>query len=166
MIPIEIQDKIFLYFDYENLERTRELQSNYVKDKTKFSTLRGIINCIYNFNHVIKYNGLNNIKWLLNDQRVNPAVDNNYAIRSASLYGLTDIVKLLLVSDGVDPTANNNDAIRLASYNGNTDVVKLLLLDPRVDPSANDNEAIQWASLCDYTDIVKLLSSDTRVNWK
>ena len=36
MIPIEIQDKIFLYFDYENLERTRELQSNYVKDKTNW----------------------------------------------------------------------------------------------------------------------------------
>ena len=54
---------------------------------------------------------------------VNPALDDNEAIRLASLYGHTDIVRMLLERPEVNPTAHNNQAIRLASLNGRTDVV-------------------------------------------
>jgi ankyrin repeat protein len=155
MLPIEIQDKIFLYFDYENLERTRELQSQYVKDRTKYDNLPDVIrnsNCD-------KF--INNVKWLL-DQGIDPAADDNYAIKLASSNGHTEIVRLLLDDPRVDPAASANYAIKLASANGYTEVVKLLLDDPRVDPSANDNYAIHAASLMGHTYVVKLLSGDPR----
>ena len=158
MIPIEIQDKIFLYLSWEELEKSRELQSNYVKDCTKFGTL---INVIKNIN--IEYNGLNNIKWLLGDPRVDPSSNNN-AIQVASKNGHTEIVKLLLGDPRVDPTTYNNKAIRVASENGHTEIVKLLLGDPRVDPSVDDNFAIQLASKNGHTDVVKLLLGDPRVD--
>ena len=49
------------------------------------------------------------------DSRVNPADNNNGAIRHASENGHTNVVALLLSDSRVDPTANTNDAIRLAS---------------------------------------------------
>ena len=158
MIPIEIQDKIFLYLSFEDLEKSRELQSPYVKDRTKFGTLIDVIKYIN-----AKYNGLNNIKWLLN-QGIDPSANDNRAIRSASSNGHTDAVKLLLADPRVDPAADNNEAIRAASRHGHAEIVKILLDDPRVDPSANNNDAIRVASENGHTEIVKLLLDDPRVD--
>ena len=36
ILPVELQDKIFLYCDFNTLKKTRELQSKYIKDLTKF----------------------------------------------------------------------------------------------------------------------------------
>ena len=80
------------------------------------------------------------VKILLADPRVNPAAQNNDAIRLASQYGHTDIVKILLSDPRVNPNADNNYAIGLASENGHTDVVKILLSDPRVNERAINNE--------------------------
>ena len=191
MIPIEIQDKIFLYFDYINLERTRELQSSYVKNMTKYGNFTDFTRYESIYVEADKTDILNNVKWLLN-QGFDPSANDNYTIRLASRYGFTDVVKLLLSDSRVDLSTDDNEAIhlasnyghteivkllmsdprvdpsdneaiRLASRNGHIEIVKLLLGDPRVDPSANDNYAIRWASFNDYTEIVKLLMSDTRV---
>ena len=35
-LPQEVIDNIFLYCDYDTLEKTRHLQSNYVKQYTEF----------------------------------------------------------------------------------------------------------------------------------
>ena len=72
------------------------------------------------------------VQLLLQDPRVDPAADNNYAIRWASTNG----------HPRVDPSAENNLAIRLASRQGDFDVIQLLLQDPRVHPSAADNHAM------------------------
>jgi len=86
------------------------------------------------------------VKVLLADPTVNPAADDNYAIRWASSNGYLDVVKILLNDPRVDPSACNNFALRMASSNGYLDVVKILLADPRVDPSACDSSAIRLAS--------------------
>lgn len=53
-LPQEIQDQIFLHCDWETLEKSRDLQSEYIKNKTK-----------YNNTKEAALNGnLENIKWL------------------------------------------------------------------------------------------------------
>jgi len=107
-------------------------------------------------------NKVNCIKYLLKDIRFDPSINNNFAIRVASMNGNFDVVNLLLLSDlRIDPGADNH-AIRLASLNGHIEVVKLLLSDSRVDPSAENNYAIRIASAKGHIDVVKLLLSDSR----
>jgi ankyrin repeat protein len=96
-----------------------------------------------------------------------PRVDtsvDNYAIRWASRYGHLEIVNLLLQDPRVDPSADNNMAIRWASYYGHIAVVTLLLQDTRVDPSADNNWAIRHASENGHLAVVKKLILDPRVN--
>ena len=69
--------------------------------------------------------------WLLS-RDVDPAANDNWAIRMASFRGHVDVVRVLLADPRVDPAANYNEAIREASYWGRVDVVQLLLTDPRV----------------------------------
>ncbi len=84
------------------------------------------------------------VRLLLNDPRVDPSTDDNWAIHYASREGHTEIVRLLLNDPRVDPSANNNNAIfGPCTKHENVEVVRLLLQDPRVDPSAEDNRAIQ-----------------------
>lgn len=72
------------------------------------------------------------IKSLLTDTKVDPSVENNYAIRWASRFGHADVVKLLLSDPRVDPSADNNYAIRCAYREHHNEVLKLLLADSRV----------------------------------
>jgi ankyrin repeat protein len=103
-------------------------------------------------------------KLLIDDPRINPAINSNRMLKVASLTGYDKIVKLLLKNHRVDPAASNNYAIRKASWKGHTDVVKLLLKDPRVDPSANNDNALNISAELGHIDIVKLLLKDNRVN--
>ncbi len=104
------------------------------------------------------------VKLLLINPEVNPAADNNYAIRWASQNGHLEVVKILLNDKRVDPAAINNWAIQMASINGHIEVVRLLLSDPRVDPAAVNNGAIRWASYHGHLDVVRLLLADPRVD--
>ena len=103
------------------------------------------------------------LKLLLQDSRVDPSAENNYAIIRASYHGYTEVVKLLLQDSKVDPSADNNYAFRVASYYSFIDIVKLLLQDSRVDPSAKDNYAFRVASHSGNSQLVKLLLKDPRV---
>ena len=110
-------------------------------------------------------NGHNEVvKLLLQDPRVDPSADNNYAIRFASGICHVDVIKLLLQDPRVDPRAYNNYAIRYASAAGKVEIVKLLLQDKRIDPSNDDNYLIRLASLRRRVEVVKLLLQDNRVD--
>lgn len=100
---------------------------------------------------------------LLDDHRVDPSADDNYAIAVASQAGHIAVVNRLLDDTRVDPSTDNNFAIRAASLNGHTPVVVRLLADPRVDPSADNNFAIRFASQNGHTPVVDRLLSDPRV---
>ena len=104
------------------------------------------------------------VKILIQDKRVDPSTNDNWAIRSASLNGYLEIVKILMQDKRVDPSARDNCAIRYASRNGHSEIVKILMQDKRVDPSADDNYAIMWASQCNHPETVKILMQDKRVD--
>ncbi len=69
--------------------------------------------------------------------KVDPSLDNNWAIRKASKKDYYEIVKLLLEDTRVDPSSGENWAIRSAVYNKSIKIVKLLLEDPRVNFGSN-----------------------------
>ena len=71
---------------------------------------------------------------LLLPKVVDPSMNNNEAIQTASQNGHAGVVKLLLADSRVDPSMGYNYAIRTARMNGHTQVVELLLADPRVNP--------------------------------
>ena len=74
----------------------------------------------------IHHNKIECLKLLLQDPRVDPSDDDNYAIRWTSYNGHTECVRLLLQDPRVDPSARANDAIQGASENGHTECVRLL----------------------------------------
>jgi hypothetical protein len=55
-LPQELQDKIFLYLDYDTLKKCRELQSEFVKSTTQNA----------NFEDAARNGNLRNLKWLKN----------------------------------------------------------------------------------------------------
>lgn len=62
------------------------------------------------------------VRLLLADSRVDPAANENEAIRYASRYGHHEVVRLLLADSRVDPAAIGNQAFQNASVNGRIDV--------------------------------------------
>ena len=104
------------------------------------------------------------VNQLLEDPRVDPSANNNYAIRLASEHGHIAVVNRLLEDPRVDPSAYFNYAIQWASELGHGAVVNRLLEDPRVDPSANSNYAIGLASEHGHSAIVNRLLEDPRVD--
>jgi len=69
------------------------------------------------------------------ERGVNPAVNDNQALKNACICGFTDIVRLLLDLP-LDRGVNNNDAFRSASEIGHTEIVRLLLGRRGVDDAA------------------------------
>jgi ankyrin repeat protein len=104
------------------------------------------------------------VKLLLNNDRVDPAADDNDAIQWACRNGHEKVVELLLADGRADPAADNNFAIYWACREGHDKVVKLLVADGRVDPAADNNMAIHWACRKGYDKVVKLLLADGRAD--
>jgi len=147
--------------------------------------------CIWEDGNVIinaaVYNKIEMLKFLLQDSRVDPALDDNKAIRLAAQLGHTEIVKVLLKDSRVEPAAKNNYAICKATKYGHTKVVNLLLKDPRIDARHSRKRSVdptigksydRWitsnriiyhsypllkAVKRNYLEIVKLLLNDYRV---
>lgn len=85
MLPVVIRDRIFLYFgtgrDFKTLERTRELQSPYIRQLTQFN----------NISRDARFGNLDNIKWLRE-------MGHNWkknTLGNAALFGDLDIIKWL-----------------------------------------------------------------------
>ena len=74
---------------------------------------------------------------ILLEHGIDPSAQDNFAIKSASEEGHTDVVRLLVGQNNINPSANDNYAIRVASQEGHTDIVRLLLEQDEVDPSAD-----------------------------
>lgn len=108
--------------------------------------------------------GIDAFKLLLADARVDPAYDNDVAIRWASTFGHVEIVRALLADERVDPAAVDNAAMCMSSRFGRLAVVNLLLTDNRVDPGADNGFAIRWASAMGHSDVVRGLLAHARVD--
>ncbi|KAJ3012973.1 UNVERIFIED_CONTAM: hypothetical protein HDU68_000930 [Siphonaria sp. JEL0065] len=92
-----------------------------------------------------------------------PAINNNYGIRYASLQGHVDVVKLLLSTKKVDPSADGQYALKRACVRGYEEIVQLLLKDDRVDPSVDDNYAFRAAAAHGHAGIVLALLKHPKV---
>jgi ankyrin repeat protein len=101
---------------------------------------------------------------LLKDPRIDPSVEDNFAIRYASQNGYKAIVEILLKDNRVKPEDQHNYAIRWASTNGHKEIVEILLKDSRVNPADKSNYAIRYATMNGHKEIVKILLQDHRVN--
>lgn len=99
------------------------------------------------------------VELLLKSGKVNPAQNENWAIRIACVYGHVEVVALLLKDKRVDPSDKKNSCIISACEEGQVEVVKLLLKDSKVNPFDDTNAAIFAARQMGYTEIVNLLIS-------
>ena len=99
------------------------------------------------FLEAVKQENIFLIKRLLADPNVDPAADDNFAIRWAAENGCTEIVKLLLADPRVDPVAENNKPIKWAANWKQIEVVKLLLADPRVRKDLSQEEFEKYEKL-------------------
>lgn len=97
------------------------------------------------------------VKYLLQDSRVDPADDENYAILLAAKNGHLAILECLLQDKRVNPSGYNNYAIKFSAENGHIAVVERLLQDPRVNPSVDRNYAIKSAAEHGYVNVVATL---------
>ncbi len=117
-------------------------------------------------------NEIETVGYYLEDADINPAEENNLALRCACENGYVQMVKLLLTDSRVDPmqeTENiddNEDVINpliLACQYGHKEIVKLLIADPRVNPDEY-RRAIQNAIISGFAEIVELLLKDPRID--
>ena len=103
------------------------------------------------------------IKILLTHNKIDPSMNDNFAIRYASHNGHLSIVEKLLKDERVDPSADNNFAIQYASHNGHLSIVERLLKDERVDPSADNNLTVRLALVNCHLQVIDRLLKDERV---
>lgn len=88
ILPQEIQDKIFLMNSFEDLENSREFQSEYVKNTTQFD----------NYDEAIEANNLNCMKWLHSKGN---KLEQRYFDRVIDLGGNLEILEWLYSVDCV-----------------------------------------------------------------
>jgi hypothetical protein len=107
------------------------------------------------------------VQRMLRDAYVNPAANDNAALRCAAANGHARVVELLLSDERVDPTAAEHDALSFAAQNGHAAVVEVLLGDERVFPGARSCAAILYAARNGHVAVVQMLARDgrTRPGW-
>eukprot|EP01102_Stenamoeba_stenopodia_P015851 TRINITY_DN5474_c0_g1_i3.p1 TRINITY_DN5474_c0_g1~~TRINITY_DN5474_c0_g1_i3.p1 ORF type:complete len:168 (+),score=35.47 TRINITY_DN5474_c0_g1_i3:449-952(+) len=103
------------------------------------------------------------VKQFLDDQAVDPTVNDNEALRNACTNGITEVVKVLLADPRVDPSYPRNVCLRRAAANGHAEIVSLLIEDPRVDPTSNNNEAFECSKANGYPEVVRILQKVLRL---
>lgn len=75
---------------------------------------------------------VNAVDRLLEEQNVDPGMNQNQALRSAHTHGHLNVVDRLLQDDRVDPSANDNELIKEVLQKGRLDLVKRLKQHPKV----------------------------------
>ena len=104
------------------------------------------------------------IELLLEKGNVNPAANENAALRIASAIGNVPIVRILLDRPEVTLDDMGKKALIEATSNGHTEVVRLMLNHPKFNPSVGVDQAAFLASSMNHADIVKLFIIDGRLN--
>lgn len=77
---------------------------------------------------------------VVNDPRVNPSLDDNFALKFASNFGHLDVLNRLLEDPRLDLSAIDHITIKWASQNNHIDVVQRLLEEERVWSSLSSTE--------------------------
>lgn len=104
------------------------------------------------------------ITFLLQDSDIDPAMDDNRAIRfcvKANNYPLT---KLLLSDPRVDPSVRDNCCLVTVVENNSIRIMEMLIKHPKIDPSFNNNCVFIHGVSHGNVSLVKELLLDKRVN--
>ncbi|PRP79844.1 hypothetical protein PROFUN_12456 [Planoprotostelium fungivorum] len=111
--------------------------------------------CIRNFSNV----QLVNKDWhTTSDLVFDYGIHNQYPIRRAAHFGLTQSVAALLTKSPVDPSVRWNWPLWTAASQGHIQVVKILLNDARVDAtSGGEMSALQAAAQKKRTEVVEMI---------
>jgi ankyrin repeat protein len=80
------------------------------------------------------------VEILLQDPRIDPAVEDNQPFLRACQYNKLETVKVLLNDPRVDPSDNSNAALATAVENRFNEIKQLLLKDPRVLEKLSSSE--------------------------
>ncbi|KAI8620367.1 ankyrin repeat-containing domain protein [Chytriomyces sp. MP71] len=104
------------------------------------------------------------VQVLLRDPRSDPAVDDNYALKSAACEGHIALLSLLLNDPRVDPNAQDRCPLNRAAENGHAECVRVLLRDPRLVLKPGDNAALKWSCENGHAEVVRLLLIDGRIH--
>jgi len=72
------------------------------------------------------------VKLLLEDERVDPSVANNYSFQISSEYEDLDTLKLLLTDNRVNPACSSNFALKTAYRRKNTEMIQVLWKSKKV----------------------------------
>ena len=113
----------------------------------------------------IQGNHAKSLAHLIQDGRVDPSAQENFAIREASGLGHIEIVKILLQDPRVDSSAKDNGAFRTAALLAHVEIAKMLMEDSRVDPSVCYNDASRLAKKgCQWRLIFNMALHDPRVD--
>ncbi len=124
------------------------------------------------FIDAVLLNDIECVGYLMNDDSIDPAAENNLALRCACEEGHVQMVKLLLTDPRVQPTLETekpdteeivNPLVAACQY-GHINVAKLLLADSRVKPEVNSNQALRFAIVSGFAEIVELLLQDPSVD--
>lgn len=141
-----------------------------------------------------KSGNLEEVKSFLENDQVDPSVNDNRAIISVCSNGYLEIAELLLKDNRVNPSYLGNAALRWACWNNHYEIVKLLLRDNRIhlpvdesiismvcmnnlykilellltdgkgDPSGIANRIVARACVRGYLEIIDILIADSRVD--
>ncbi|KAJ3251027.1 hypothetical protein HK103_002923, partial [Boothiomyces macroporosus] len=113
------------------------------------------------------------VKFLVQNAKVNPSIENNSAFMYAVKRGHDDIVAFLLEQSSVDPanvvnaSFNRNEPIREAASSGYSRIVELLLSQQTVDPNVapyGKAPPLALAVINGHVDVVKALLKNRKVD--
>ena len=107
---------------------------------------------------------LEELKYLVEKRGADIHINDDYALRCATLYGHLDIVKYL-IEKGASINIMDDLPLRLATYNGNFKMVKYLV-EKGADVSFKANASLRWACKKGYIDIVLYLRTLAGDKWK
>ncbi len=152
-------NRVFLRFGYVggNILRKskgdRDWSEYYIKDLRK-------INSYYANEYLMNGSGKGKLDHVIISLNIgaNIHVNNDDALRSASMNGHLGVVKYLieLKPDGANIHADDDGALRLASMNGHIKVIKYLV-GLGVNIHTYDDLALRWASMNGHIEVVKYL---------
>jgi len=102
-------------------------------ERMAFATCR-----TYSFRHMIYYGQVECVKYLLENNLVDPAENDNEPLQVAIRQHKTDIIYILLAHPAVDPTSNGNALLRHFLHRGDKEQVKKVMQHPKIIKFFND----------------------------
>lgn len=109
------------------------------------------------FKYAVTNSYENAVKLLLNNPNINPAMEKNYAIKTACKNGNIAIVEMLLIHDKINPGIDYNYPIKICVDNNQIDILKLLLADDRTDVTDAHNTAFILSIKLKHVEIMKII---------